>query len=324
MNVPVINFAKCGLDVDESDLNETTLQQVGTELYHAFSSSGFAYLAGAGISSENVKKVIDVSGRFFSLSREYKESFAKSDVNFGYDKIGLTRGNPNRPYDHQEGFHVSGKAYVDEELEWPDVPGFNDVTMKFAGICKQLSIRLLRALGKGMKLKDPRILEKSHKYLNNADNHTSLRLIYYGGIDPTETILPNQARVGEHSDWGTITLLFQDDVGGLQVRSKEGDFIDVKPISDTIVVNVGDMLSMWSDYDLKSTVHRVIIPNAPELRSKIRRSIAYFVNADDETVLSKFEYQSMENESSHEKNDKVEETMTALDFISHRYKVFFT
>ncbi len=71
---------------------------------------------------------------------------------------------------------------------------------------------------------------------------------------------PNQVRAGEHSDYGSITLLFQDDRGGLQVKSPSGRFVDATPIDDTVVINAGDLLARWSNDTIKSTVHRVVEP----------------------------------------------------------------
>lgn len=73
-------------------------------------------------------------------------------------------------------------------------------------------------------------------------------------------INPGQVRAGEHSDYGSITLLFQDQRGGLQVKSPNGQFVDATPIEDTCVVNAGDLLARWSNDTIKSTIHRVVEP----------------------------------------------------------------
>jgi isopenicillin N synthase-like dioxygenase len=93
---------------------------------------------------------------------------------------------------------------------------------------------------------------------------------------------PGQVRAGEHSDYGSITLLFQDTVGGLEVKSPKGTFVRATPIENTIVVNAGDLLSRWSNGEIKSTNHRVVQPPAtPGDESETypaRYSIAYFCN----------------------------------------------
>ena len=80
---------------------------------------------------------------------------------------------------------------------------------------------------------------------------------------------------------GSITLLFQDNRGGLQILSPKGTFVNATPIEDTIVVNAGDLLARWSNDTIKSTKHRVMEPpNAdPEAKTRpARYSIAYFCN----------------------------------------------
>ena len=74
------------------------------------------------------------------------------------------------------------------------------------------------------------------------------------------TINPGQVRAGAHSDYGSITLLFQDARGGLQVQGPTGAFVDATPIPDTCVVNAGDLLARWSNDTIKSTIHRVVEP----------------------------------------------------------------
>ena len=70
-------------------------------------------------------------------------------------------------------------------------------------------------------------------------------------------------RAGAHTDYGSITLLFQDMAGGLQVLSPKGTFVNATPIEDTIVVNAADLLTRWSNDTIKSTKHRVVEPPKP-------------------------------------------------------------
>ncbi len=86
---------------------------------------------------------------------------------------------------------------------------------------------------------------------------------------------------------GSITLLFQDDRGGLQVLSPSGTFVDATPISDTIVVNAGDLMARWSNDTIKSTKHRVVEPpvdGGGEMHPA-RYSVAYFCNPNEEKII---------------------------------------
>lgn len=97
---------------------------------------------------------------------------------------------------------------------------------------------------------------------------------------------------GDYADGisGSITLLFQDARGGLQVRSPKGTFVDATPISDTIVINAGDLLARWSNDTIKSTKHRVVEPPPkPEDDGSDsyppRYSVAYFCNPNFERMI---------------------------------------
>jgi isopenicillin N synthase-like dioxygenase len=113
-------------------------------------------------------------------------------------------------------------------------------------------------------------------------------------LHSTKKINPGQAptQVIRHlsiliTDYGTITLLFQDDRGGLEVLSPKGDFVPATPIPDTIVVNAGDLLQRWSNDVIRSTEHRVVSPPTPPVADKYpaRYSIAYFCNPNWDATI---------------------------------------
>lgn len=120
-------------------------------------------------------------------------------------------------------------------------------------------------------------------YTDGGDN--TLRLLHYPSV-PKSVFTKNnmQVRAGEHTDYGSITLLFQDDRGGLQVKSPDGTFVNATPIPGTVVVNAGDLLARWSNDTIKSSLHRVVEPPAPADGDvhPARYSIAYFCNPNFE------------------------------------------
>ncbi|CAB4042505.1 UPF0676 -like [Paramuricea clavata] len=93
-----------------------------------------------------------------------------------------------------------------------------------------------------------------------------------------------QIRLGEHSDYGTITLLFQDQSGGLEIRQEQG-FVSARPIEGTILVNIGDLLQRWTNDKLVSTRHRVVIPKEELRRQTARQSVVLFVRPDNDVVI---------------------------------------
>lgn len=95
--------------------------------------------------------------------------------------------------------------------------------------------------------------------------------------------------LANNTQFGTITLLFQDNTGGLEVKSPSGVFVPATPIPDTIVVNAGDLLARWSNDLVKSTLHRVVQPTQTRKSNPImypeRYSIAYFCNPDFDKII---------------------------------------
>ncbi len=121
------------------------------------------------------------------------------------------------------------------------------------------------------------------------NNHQNLRLLHYPACEKAEINEKDalgQKRAGVHTDYGTITLLAQEAVGGLQVQRRDGEWLFVPPVKNALVVNVGDCLMRWSDDYLVSTPHRVIAD--PSIKTGMvpeRFSIAFFCNANKDTLI---------------------------------------
>jgi isopenicillin N synthase-like dioxygenase len=86
--------------------------------------------------------------------------------------------------------------------------------------------------------------------------------------------------LGMHTDMSCVTIVYQDEIGGLQVRSKEGKWMDIRPCEGTLVVNIGDMLQAWSNEKFRSSEHRVVLKQPAN-----RFSLAFFWCFEDEKVI---------------------------------------
>ena len=148
---------------------------------------------------------------------------------------------------------------------------------------QEVHMEVMRAIALGMGL-DEHFFDS---FTDDGDN--TLRLLHYPAVKKSVfKDNPGQVRAGAHSDYGSITLLFQDAVGGLEVQSPKGTWVRATPIENTIVVNAGDLLSRWSNDRIRSTKHRVIQPpprpedmedaDDPHATFPARYSIAYFCN----------------------------------------------
>lgn len=107
--------------------------------------------------------------------------------------------------------------------------------------------------------------------------HGYLRINNYSAPESFEDQVEG---LGMHTDMSCITILYQDEIGGLQVRSHEGKWIDISPSEGTLVVNIGDMMQAWSNDKLRSSEHRVVLK-----QSVSRFSLAFFWCFEDEKVV---------------------------------------
>jgi isopenicillin N synthase-like dioxygenase len=137
---------------------------------------------------------------------------------------------------------------------WP--PGdvaFKEIMSSFFWTCQALQIQIMSALAVALGFEN----EYFTPFIDQGDNN--LRILHYPPA--TAGIFDeNQVRAGKHTDYGTITLLFQDSAGGLQVKSPGSTWVDVTPIPGTVVVNTGDLLNRWSNGLIASTQHQVVKP----------------------------------------------------------------
>lgn len=121
-----------------------------------------------------------------------------------------------------------------------------------------LTKKLLRCLGNWLELEDPQALLKFHSFMNDETRirtQTQSRATHYFPIEPKDpSIPPGATRCGEHTDWGSITLLWQDAVGGLEVQRMDGSWMEAVPFQNTVLVNAGQFLERWSAGGIKATV----------------------------------------------------------------------
>ncbi|PGH19411.1 hypothetical protein AJ80_03911 [Polytolypa hystricis UAMH7299] len=288
--IPVIDFAPF-LTGTPSDR-----KAVGLTITNAFKHSGFIYLKNHGIPSSIVQTVFGASAKFFARPQHEKDDLGWTDAaaNRGYVAKGrekLTQSSDvtniqtmrEKTPDLKETFEIGRDDEEGRENKWPDNideegKQFTADMKSFFATCKDLHIEVMRALALGLGLPELYFDE----FTSGGDN--TLRLLHYPSVSKN-VFKKNegQVRAGEHTDYGSVTLLFQDDRGGLQVRSPRDTFIDATPIPDTIVVNAGDLLARWSNDEIKSTMHRVVEPPSRENASDdviypARYSVAYFCN----------------------------------------------
>ncbi|KAJ3322509.1 hypothetical protein HDU76_013871 [Blyttiomyces sp. JEL0837] len=169
--------------------------------------------------------------------------------------------------------------------KWPThKPSFRPTMMEFFETLHNLNMEVMRSIALGLGL-DEKFFDP---YCNGKDN--ILRLLHYPTVEKTVLDRENQTRTGAHTDYGSITLLFQDDKGGLEVKTADGIWAPATPIPGTVVVNAADLLTRWSNDVIKSTEHRVVSPPPSSTTAQTttypdRYSIAYFCTPNDDALI---------------------------------------
>lgn len=181
------------------------------------------------------------------------------DVHRGYSHPGLEKVSQYMDGDESIGESLRAVTDMKESYEigseenplQPNVwlpedvlPGFRSFTTEFYWACNKVAQEILRAMALGIGLEDPEYLIKFHSGYNNQ-----LRLLHYPPVPAQDMEEGRVARISAHSDWGSITMLFQDDCGGLEVEDphEKGKFVPATPVKGACVMNVGDLLMRWSN-----------------------------------------------------------------------------
>lgn len=273
-------------------------KETAQAILHGFQTAGFIYLKSLPISPEYRKHVFETSAKYFRLPLEIKMShcWTTPEANRGYSAPGrektttLTNQDDVKKLrdavpDLKESLEIGRDDEPGHPNHWPqeegELVGFKETMVEFFGKCKELHIEVMRAIAVGLNIDETWF----DGYTDVGDN--TLRLLHYPEVKKDVfKINPGQVRAGAHSDYGSITLLFQDSRGGLQVQSPTGAFVDATPIEDTCVVNAGDLLARWSNDNIKSTIHRVVEPPSGDGDVyPARYSIAYVPPLSPGTLL---------------------------------------
>jgi len=194
-------------------------------------------------------------------------------------------------------------------------------------LCRDLIHNILRALATALSLPSSTQLSSTH-----AKSLFQLRLLHYPPVPLSLLTAGAKSRISAHSDFGTLTILFQDAIGGLEIESPpaSGSFIPVLPIPGTVLVNVGDLMERWSNGRWRSTVHRVVAPPPDPERGtqgqqgdgeevcKARYSIPFFATADPETMIEALPG------CWDEKNPKKHEPVTAWGYVQMRMAALYS
>jgi len=279
--IPVIDLGPSFSHVPEER------RRVAWEMHKACRETGFFLVSNHAVPTVLVDSQFEFSRRFFALPLVARQALhmANSPTRAGYEPVGGQTLASDTPPDLKESFYVNqdlpdDHPYVKAALrayggnQWPDLPGFCAQMLDYYAAMDRLARHLMRLLALSLEL------DEAHFEQYFACPSATLRLIKYPPHPAAASA--NQLGAGAHTDWGGVTILAQDDIGGLEVENTAGEWIDAPPVPGTFVINLGDMIKRWTNGIYRSNMHRVL---NNKTAGRDRYSIPFFYSPDHEARI---------------------------------------
>jgi len=255
-----------------------------SDLGLACRQTGFLLLTGHGIPQVLSDQVFHAGQDFFDLPAYAKQplSILTNPHNRGWAMMGSERlDDRSDQADRKEAFNIGLEMEADDPRLlrgepfrglnlWPELSGFRTTMLAYFDAAHRLGINLMRAVAADLGL-HPQYFD-----LDFDAPMATLRLLHYPAANGDNS----QVGAGAHTDYGALTLLATDGTAGLQVRDKDGTWLDVPYVSGALVVNIGDCLMRWTNDIYASTPHRVLPP------PRQRQSVAFFLDPNPDSMIS--------------------------------------
>ncbi|MGN6530454.1 MAG: isopenicillin N synthase family dioxygenase [Ginsengibacter sp.] len=308
MTIPVVDLSD--FTGGDPKRKESFVQQLGK----AYEDVGFVAVKNHGIPDNLIADLYQYVQEFFSLPSDKKRDYEIPEIAVQrcYTSFGKEHAKGSDAPDLKEFFQYGQTVPENHPLkpEYPDnvsvaeVSGFNETLFKAYRAFEKSGKSLLQAIALYLGLEE-------HYFDHQVEEGNSiLRAIHY----PPITVEPKSAiRAEQHEDINLITLLVGASAGGLEILTKQNEWIPVTSLPEQIVVNVGDMLQRLTNNQLKSTTHRVVNPPR-ELWHTSRFSIPFFLHPKSAMDLSALENCVDEN------HPKVFEDITAGEYLDERLR----
>ncbi|HWJ74027.1 MAG TPA: 2OG-Fe(II) oxygenase family protein [Kaistia sp.] len=252
--------------------------------------TGFFLVTGHGADSEAIERGWNAARAFFDrpLAEKLAAAMPYPGYPYGYspvkgETLAASLGDA-RPADLKETFSLGpsafrrlghkpaddAEAFVFSANPWPfEGDEFRRAAMGYYQAMSALAGRIMRLFALALDLPETYF----DRFIDQEAS--ALRLLNYPEVD--EPPAEGQLRAGAHSDYGSLTILRQEDSpGGLEVKGADGTWIKVPAVPDSFVINIGDLMQRWTNDRWKSTLHRVAVPPPHPGRPTRRQSIAFF------------------------------------------------
>lgn len=277
--IPVIDIS----GVRAGDAEAT--REAAAAVNRACSSVGFFYVSGHGVPEPVVESAVAEAKRFFALPLETKREVAVNARHRGFNALGDALMYEAKKPDYKE-FYSIGLELPEDDPDvlageplrgpnnWPQgLPGFRAALSAYYEEVGACGADLLRCVALSLGIAEDFFAEKYRKRLQRT------QIVHYPAQPPQ--LGDEQFGVAPHTDFGCITLLWQDETGGLEVLERSTrTWIPAPPLPGTLVINVGDLLGRWTNDRYASTPHRVVNRSGGE-----RYSIATFYDPDFKALV---------------------------------------
>ena len=262
------------------------LRSVARSIGEAARDIGFFAVRNHGVAKSDVDALFSAAHAFFAQPLEVKAEtpIEQSPHYLGYARMALERLDPSRPGDAKESFNMGReRADNDPDLlagapfvgrnQWPRLADFRETLIAYFDRLAEVGALLHRAIAVDLGLDPDHFVPAYDRPLS------ALRILHYpphpGAFDGV------QYGAGPHTDYGSVTLLAQDENGGLEVRRRDGTWIAVDPIPGTFVCNIGDAMMRWTNDVYVSNAHRVVNRSGRD-----RYSAAFFCEPNPDALIA--------------------------------------
>ncbi|WP_192258544.1 isopenicillin N synthase family dioxygenase [Mesorhizobium caraganae] len=275
--VPLVDLAPL---VDGSDAG-----RVAKEIRWALANAGFVYIKNHGVPARLIDETFAHTRAFFDLPAEEKMKLHISNSGMalrGYIQFFGENTDPAKTNDLKECFDIGPERQTLVSPffgpnQWPtSLPGFRETVFSCHEAMKELSIKILSGIALSLDLPADFFQPQMKTPI------TIQRLLHY----PPQTGVVDEKVIGmgAHTDYGNLTILAQDSVGGLQVMNRDGVWVEANPIPGTFVINIGDLVQKLTNDRYLANLHRVV-----NISGRERYSLPFFVDADHDAVIAPLE-----------------------------------
>ena len=255
------------------------ITSLARQLDEACKNTGFFYISNHGVAENVTNAIFGATRRYFALPKEQREAHVMHPVyRRGFMKQGINQ-HPGFQPDLKESYEIGVDLPEDDPdvkaglalhapNQWPEeLPWLREAAETYFDATKALGDRMLRLIAVALHLPEDHFLQYTNKPM------VQMRLFHYPPQPPASP--ENAFGVAPHTDYGMITLLNQDPIGGLELMKRDGEWISAPYIDGTLVVNIGDLFQRWTNDRYVSNPHRVVNRTGKE-----RYSIPMFYNLD--------------------------------------------